>query len=216
MTGIGGWYDYQQMLTMPHGPFGLSILVWGIIMVSLGSILMIAQMWYRIRTLESDRPSISVKATTSINHEFCLNVTNSGEEGTFEAQIALRAAFLHGCWVSTEDLPKWKGAWAYKNADTQVIQKGHDESIRLVRIGATELDLMGYDLKAKSAVVVKAFDTSLTGPKTRVRMSVVVSSHPSPRNGVFRRLYEISQFDMVEINTSVWGKAADFAKSMKR
>jgi len=46
MTGIGGWYDYQQAMTVSSGPFGLSILLWGIIIAALGSVILIAQLWY--------------------------------------------------------------------------------------------------------------------------------------------------------------------------
>jgi len=60
MTGIGGWYDYQQAMTVSSGPFGLSILLWGIIIAALGSVILIAQLWYRVHKLENEAVSIDV------------------------------------------------------------------------------------------------------------------------------------------------------------
>lgn len=159
------------------------------------------------KKLENMRPNILVEPIININNDWCLNVINNGEEGNFETQIALHAVFLSGDWVSTEEFSSWKGIWEYTNTNDIKIMKGHHESVKLVHITTRGtrpiLELLGYDLNAKSAAVIKAFDTTLPSlSDIIVRILVVISSHPSPKNGVFEKTYEITPFDMVEIKPS--------------
>lgn len=76
MTAVGGWYDYQQTLTIPYGPFGLSILLWGIIIAGLGSLLLISQMWYRIWKLENPKVEIDVYPNSLVARDITLVVHN--------------------------------------------------------------------------------------------------------------------------------------------
>ncbi|MFC2072347.1 hypothetical protein ACFLUU_06545 [Chloroflexota bacterium] len=119
MTGIGGWYDYQQTLTVPYGPFGWSIWLWGIIIAGLGSLLLIGQMWYRIRRLENPRTNLDVypcflskgkKLTLFVHNRSdiralisatmtCKQYNNDKEEGAFAIEPELINASM--CWEAT-------------------------------------------------------------------------------------------------------------------
>lgn len=175
----------------------------------------------KIRRLESNKPNISVEIMETINNDWCLNVTNNGEEGNFEVQIAIRAARLNGNWYSTEEFSAWKGIWASTNTNDINIMKNHHESVKLVHIGNGEtgpiLELLGYDLITKSVVVLNSFcRMSPFSPETIVRILVVISSHPSPKNGAFENIYEITAFDMVEIKPSIFSKVVNLTKFIKR
>jgi len=206
MTGIGGWYDYQQTLIMPYGPFGVNISVWGIIIAVLGSLLLIGQMWYRIRELESNKPNILVEIRHTINRDCCLKVINNGEEGSFETLITLYAVRLNGEWYLTEEFSAWRGIWESTNTNNTKIMKGHHDSVKFAHInnGASvpTIELLGYDFNTKSGIVIKDFNCYLSNDsETKVRLSVAISSNPSLKNGAFKKIYEITHSDMAEVKS---------------
>ncbi|MFC1904143.1 hypothetical protein ACFLXT_00015 [Chloroflexota bacterium] len=52
MQALGVYFDIIQATQTPNGPFGLSILVWGVILFTLTSISIIAQLWWYIHKTE--------------------------------------------------------------------------------------------------------------------------------------------------------------------
>lgn len=161
------------------------------------------------RELESKKPSILVSPELNINNDWCLRVTNEGEIGNFEAQIAILAVRLNDNWLPTEEFSAWKGVWESTNTNEVEIKTNHYDIVKLIHVrdgrhGPT-LELLAYDLKTKSRIVVTGFSSD-SSSETVARMMVVISSKPSPKNGTFKRIYEITPFDMVEVKPSKFGK----------
>jgi len=52
MQGFGLYFDIVQVTETPEGPFGISILGWGVILFTVFSISVIAQLWWHIRGIE--------------------------------------------------------------------------------------------------------------------------------------------------------------------
>ncbi len=52
MQAFGVYFDVVQATLTPKGPFGWSILVWGVILFTIASISVIAQLWWYIHQLE--------------------------------------------------------------------------------------------------------------------------------------------------------------------
>ncbi len=52
MEAIGLYFNIAQVAEAPSGPFGWSILVWGVILFTLSAISIIAQLWWHINKLE--------------------------------------------------------------------------------------------------------------------------------------------------------------------
>jgi len=221
LIGILGSFSATREFVSWASPWGVQPIHFAFWLLGVGSIYTAITQGIRIRKLENTRPNILVEITETINDDWCLNVTNNGEEGNFEVQIALRAVRLNGEWCSTEEFSSWKGIWESTNTNDIKIMKDHHESVKLVHITTRGtrpiLELLGYDFNAKSAVVIKAFDTTLPSlSDIIVRILVVISSHPSPKNGVFEKIYEITPVDMVEIKPSVFSKVVKLAKFTKR
>ena len=100
MTGIGGWYDFQQTLTMPYGPWGISILLWGIILAGLGSLLLIGQMWYRIWRLENPKAEVGVSSIYPVGKEINLVIHNNSKVAVyFSANMTCKATSGPGTGV---------------------------------------------------------------------------------------------------------------------
>jgi len=203
MAGIGGWYDFQQTIAMPYGPFGLSIQTWGIIIAAIGTGLIIFQLQRRIRSLENDRPSISV-SPKEFRNTFYLDVTNKGAAACFEAQITLLSVRIHGDWISTQEFFPWQAVWESNNKNEVEIKQNHNDSVVLIHVGQgvsghPTLKLWAYDMNTKSCTILKEFST----PEIAVNLRINISSDPSPKNGVFDKNYQITAFDMVEIKSKI-------------
>ena len=72
MQVFGAYFDISQAAQTPTGPFGLSILIWGVIIFTIVSISVITQLWWHIHKTESsyayalsfDGISLEVKPNT--------------------------------------------------------------------------------------------------------------------------------------------------------
>ncbi len=53
MEAIGIYYDIVQTIQTPTGPFGWSILVWGVTLFTIASLSIIVQLWWHIHRIET-------------------------------------------------------------------------------------------------------------------------------------------------------------------
>ncbi len=85
MMAMGGWYDFQQTLTSPVGPLGISMLLWGVIIYTIGSLAIIGQMLYKEHKLVNALPSSAVKPVV-YNERAILEIENLAGGADFTAR----------------------------------------------------------------------------------------------------------------------------------
>jgi hypothetical protein len=147
---------------------------------------------------ENKKPFISVVPEFDNNDYLCLGVTNNGEEGNFETQISLLVIEMDDKWISATEFSPWVGIWEHSDTNEITIRKDRTEKVRLAHdreLQGKGLELLGYDLKTKTKEVMKNFTSNVT----KVRLGVIITSSPSPRNGTFKKVYEITSSDVAEI-----------------
>ncbi len=147
---------------------------------------------------ENKKPFISVVPEFDLNAYLCLGVTNNGEEGNFETQISLLAIEMDDNWIPAPEFSPWVGDWEHSDTNEITIRKGRTEKVRLAHDTAPlgkGLKLLGYDLKTKTKRVMQNFTSNVT----KIRLEVIITSSPSPRNGPSQKVYEIATYDVAEI-----------------
>jgi hypothetical protein len=93
MTFVGGWYDFQQATSIPVGPAGINILLWGIIIYFIGSAAIIGQLTFRLHKIEHKKPVMKLAT------EFWNNV-EAPIRNVVTGQIMGKPVFTHAVFVN--------------------------------------------------------------------------------------------------------------------
>lgn len=199
MAGIGGWYDYQQALTMPYGPFELSILLWGIIIAGIGSFLIIGQMWFKIWKLESPKTAIDVKFKTQVGREITLIVRNKGSiPAVFSADIT--CSIIPGKHQLTKILQLIDASmvWESSGTDTETINAGRSKVLKVCYLKSedrneTKIYTVNFYKRelSKSEIIPCAEYAEGNLPAPVVQMNITFGAN-LPIRGKSERKYEIA------------------------
>ncbi|MGA2159135.1 MAG: hypothetical protein ABSG90_07935 [Dehalococcoidia bacterium] len=182
---------------IPNVAFIVLVILSGVVFL----IFMISALWdlaSKLDESENKKPFISVIPEFDINAYLCLGVTNNGEEGIFETQISLLAIEMDGSWTTAPEFSPWVGIWEHSDTNEIPIRKDRTEKVRLAHDREPQgkgLELLGYDLKTKTEEIMQNFSSDVT----KIRLKVIITSTPSPRNGTFKKVYEITLSDVAEI-----------------
>jgi hypothetical protein len=199
MTGIGGWYDYQQTSIMPYGPFGFSILLWGIIIAGVGSILLIGQLWYKIRSLERPKTAIDITFRTKVGREISLIIHNKGNiPATFSADMT--CCIIPGARQLTKifQLINASMIWESSGTDTETINAGRSKVLKVCyftsedRNGSKILNMNFYKRELSKSEIVPCADYAEGNiPTPKVQMNITFGAN-LPIRGKNNWKYEIA------------------------
>ena len=137
MTAIGLWYDYQQSITTPTGPFGITILSWGIILFVIGSVGTILQLRHKISKLENPKSEIEIYPNSPAGRTIELVVYNKGKTpANFNATMT--CTFDYGGLmtdVGIEGLKNVSMCWVTSGKSTETISGGGWKILKLCSFG---------------------------------------------------------------------------------
>ena len=218
----------QSYISSEAGNFILPVWAWWLVLVC---ILILSPFWafhkMRLRAVDltseinritDTRPSIIVEPFKS-GESFFLKVTNIGEQATFQTQITISEGDPSVYHLSSK--PAYQGVWDNSAKCQAIIPKGHSASIRLAQLHSTPpqhnvttwfLFFCDNSLQenkvATSSHIIGATVTDEHGhtsplqPAYKYALSVVISSNPTPREGIFHGDYMLSYEHGLEQSTA--------------
>lgn len=162
-----------------------------------------------IQEIRDAMPSVEVRPMR--NDDYCLEVTNIGNTGTFEAQVQILEGedFVRG-------LPQTYSAyWDRTKKDKSQILKGHKDKLVIATLeipsdGRMSMNLCFYYYSSEyfqasydEAIRYRHSNSWIVGSNQVVRpefiLRVTISSEPSLKEGAFTHNYELSSDSFTEM-----------------
>ena len=204
MAGIGGWYDFQEAITNPVGPLGLSILLWGVIVYSIGGLGIIGQLWYKVKQLERAMPEIKVTPVV-YNRRAILEVHNYGGNAVFRSKARLIKDKHHQEEMYTmywESVKEGSVSIAKQGTETLLVAEQFmtdlnpmTSALRMFKMGTSgeQHFLVGFWISSDQVLDSTGFPHAVFKDSVDdVYLEVSISAEPALKNS-FRKTYRIHQ-----------------------